>query len=113
LSEAVVTPYTMPEPVWPCEAGEASCCVPWPFPVKVGNSEPCWAKKVSRAWRSAACAASMSGLACSASLISVSSCGEWKSVHHSPGMSMAGTKLCAAPPEPPAALVCGASDSGV
>ena len=39
--------------------------------------------------------------------------GDWNSVHHSPGMSFSGTKVCAAPPGPAAELVCGASASGV
>ena len=64
-------------------------------------------KNVSRAERSAACAASTSGLERSASMTRSLSAGEWNSIHHCPGTSMLVRKRCASPPGTLTEAVCG------
>ena len=64
---------------------------------------------ISRAWRSAAWAACRLGLAVSASVTSPLSGREWKSVHHSPGISLSITNFCDAPPAPGEEIVAAGS----
>jgi hypothetical protein len=85
--ELLATVGLVKVPVGNCERS------PPKLPCTVGKKLVFCARYNSCAWRRAACAAPTSGLACNACRTNSLSLGDWNSVHHCPGMSIAGDEV--------------------